>query len=69
MIIAKGLELDLFEELSIWTKKSYDHILEEEERLGGFQKLFLKGLFDHLLLFKDILHLLDLAPIRFATFF
>ena len=27
LIITKGLELDLFEESSIWTKKSHDHIL------------------------------------------
>ena len=69
LIIAKGLELDLFEESSIWTKKSHDYILEEEEILGGFQKVFLKGLFDHLPLFRNILHLLDSSPIRFTTYF
>ena len=34
--IAKGLALDLFEELSVWTKNSHDHILEEEEILEEF---------------------------------
>ena len=69
LIIAKGLEHDLFEESSIWTKKSQNHILEEEERLGGFQKVFLKRLFDYLSLFRNILYLLDPVPIRFTTYF
>ena len=67
--IAKGLALDLFEESSVWTKNSHDHILEEEEILEEFQKMFLKGLFDHFPLFRDILYLLDLVPIRFTTYF
>ena len=67
--IAKGLALDLFEESSVWAKNSHDHILEEEEILEGFQKMFLKRLFDHLPLFRDILYLLDPVPIRFTTYF
>ena len=67
--ITKGLALDLFEESSVWTKNSHDHILEEEEILEEFQKMFLKGLFDHLPLFRDILYLLDPVPIRFTTYF
>ena len=67
--IAKGLALDLFEESLVWTKNSHNHILEEEEILEEFQKMFLKGLFDHLPLFRDILYLLDPVPIRFTTYF